>query len=116
MRRTDFVALCLLTLAGDLNAQGRDQVAQSDRGMVVAAHPLATVAGLRILEQGGNAADAAAAAGFAVSVVRPSMNSIGGRNQILIRTSAGEVFGIDGTTQVPEDNTQRGKTFREPML
>jgi gamma-glutamyltranspeptidase len=31
--------------------------------MVVAAQPLATVAGLRILEQGGNAADAAAAAG-----------------------------------------------------
>jgi gamma-glutamyltranspeptidase/glutathione hydrolase len=30
------------------------------------------------------------------------MNSIGGRNQILVRTADGSVFGIDGTTQVPE--------------
>jgi len=102
MRRTIVVALFLVTWVGALNAQGRDQVAQSENGMVVTAHPLATVAGLRVLEQGGNAADAAAAAAFAIAVVRPSMNSIGGRNQILIRNAAGEVFGIDGTTQAPE--------------
>ncbi|UCD24683.1 MAG: gamma-glutamyltransferase [Gemmatimonadota bacterium] len=81
---------------------GRHQVARSTAGVVVAAHPLAAQAGARILEQGGNAADAAVAAAFAVSVVRPSMNSIGGRNQILIRSSDGSVYGIDGTTQVPE--------------
>jgi gamma-glutamyltranspeptidase/glutathione hydrolase len=69
--------------------------------MVTTAHPLATVAGSRILEMGGNAADAAVAAAFAVAVVRPSMNSIGGRNQILIRTGDGQFRGIDGTTQVP---------------
>lgn len=82
-------------------AQGIHQVEHSDRGMVVTAHPLATAAGVRILEMGGNAADAAAAAAFAVAVVRPSMNSIGGRNQILIRDPDGSVHGIDGTTQVP---------------
>lgn len=70
--------------------------------MVVTAHPLATYAGQRILDAGGNAADAAVAAAFAVAVVRPSMNSIGGRNQILVRLPNGEVHGIDGTTQVPE--------------
>ncbi len=83
--------------------QGSYQVARSETGMVVTAHPLATWAGVRILEQGGNAADAAAAAAFAVAVVRPSMNSIGGRNQILVRKPSGAVFGIDGTTQVPTD-------------
>jgi gamma-glutamyltranspeptidase/glutathione hydrolase len=102
MIRTTIFVLLMVIWAGGLLAQGRDQVARSESGMVVAAHPLASVAGLRILEQGGNAADAAVAAGFAVSVVRPSMNSIGGRNQILIRNADGEVFGIDGTTQVPE--------------
>jgi gamma-glutamyltranspeptidase/glutathione hydrolase len=78
-----------------------DQVARSSRGMVVAAQPLATAAGVEMLERGGNAADAAVAAAFAVSVVEPSMNSIGGRTQILVRTPDGSFHGIDATTQAP---------------
>ncbi len=71
--------------------------------MVSAAHPLATDAGVRMLEMGGNAADAAVAAAFAIAVVEPTMNSIGGRNQILVRTADGSFHGIDGTTQAPWD-------------
>ncbi|MBW2465050.1 MAG: gamma-glutamyltransferase [Deltaproteobacteria bacterium] len=71
--------------------------------MVSTGHPLATEAGVRILEMGGNAADAAVAAAFAIAIVEPTMNSIGGRNQILVRTSEGEFYGIDGTTQAPWD-------------
>jgi gamma-glutamyltranspeptidase/glutathione hydrolase len=71
--------------------------------MVATAHPLATDAGVRILEMGGNAADAAVAAAFAIAVVEPSMNSIGGRNQILVRSPDGSFHGIDGTTQAPWD-------------
>jgi len=70
--------------------------------MVVAAQPLATAAGVEMLERGGNAADAAVAAAFAVSVVEPSMNSIGGRTQILVRTAEGTFHGIDATTQAPD--------------
>jgi gamma-glutamyltranspeptidase/glutathione hydrolase len=70
--------------------------------MVVAAQPLATAAGLRMLELGGNAADAAVAAAFAISVTEPSMNSIGGRTQVLVRTPDGRFFGIDATTQAPD--------------
>ncbi len=91
----------LVLLSGNAAAQGRHLRAVSEQGMVVTAHPLATWAGVRILEAGGNAADAATAAAFAASVVRPSMNSIGGRNQILLRLPDGTVRGIDGTTQVP---------------
>ena len=90
------IAATLLLVPALSQAQDRNQVATSSEGMVVTAHPLATFAGHRILQQGGNAADAAVAAAFAVAVVRPSMNSIGGRNQILIRTPSGEVHGIDG--------------------
>ncbi len=79
-----------------------DQVAHSSLGMVVAAQPLATAAGVEMLERGGNAADAAVAAAFAVSVVEPSMNSIGGRTQILVRTADGSFHGIDATTQAPD--------------
>ena len=77
------------------------QVDYSPHGMVAAAQPLATWAGVQMLEMGGNAADAAVAAAFAIAVVEPSMNSIGGRTQILIRLSNGDVRGIDATTQAP---------------
>ena len=88
-------------LPAAVRGQSAPQVARSADGVVVAAQPLAAAAGARMLELGGNAADAAVAAAFAISVVEPSMNSIGGRNQILIRTPDGDVAGIDGTTSVP---------------
>ena len=77
------------------------QVARTSGGVVVAAQPLAAEAGAQMLRRGGNAADAAVAAAFAVSVVEPSMNSIGGRTQILLRLPGGTVAGIDATTQAP---------------
>ncbi|MFV1988194.1 MAG: gamma-glutamyltransferase family protein [Gemmatimonadota bacterium] len=84
-----------------MSGQSAGQIARSANGVVVAAQPLAAAAGTRMLELGGNAADAAVAAAFAIAVVEPSMNSIGGRNQILIRLPNGEIHGIDGTTSVP---------------
>ena len=104
--------LVLLTLAlggtaalvpVESSAQSVRQSGRSQAGMVSAAHPLATDAGVQILEMGGNAADAAVAAGFAIAVVEPTMNSIGGRNQILVATPDGAFHGIDGTTQAPWD-------------
>ncbi len=54
------------------------------RGAIVAGHPLAVAAGLRILHRGGNAVDAAIAAAAAVSVVRPHMSGIGGDGFLLV--------------------------------
>jgi gamma-glutamyltranspeptidase/glutathione hydrolase len=50
----------------------------ADRGMVGAAHPLTAEAGLYILRQGGNAVDAAVAAGLVAAVVMPEMCGLGG--------------------------------------
>ena len=47
-------------------------------GMVATTHWLATAAGMAVLEAGGNAVDAAAAAGFALHVVEPHLNGPGG--------------------------------------
>ncbi len=90
------------------------QVAESSEGVVVAAHPLAAAAGARMLELGGNAADAAAAAAFALAVVEPTMSGLGGRVQILVRRPGGQFHAIDGTTQAPlayDDETAPRASF-----
>lgn len=48
-------------------------------GMVTSLHPLAAMAGMKILLSGGNAFDAAAAAAMAVAVVDPKNSTIGGQ-------------------------------------
>lgn len=53
-------------------------------GVVAAGHYLAAAIGMHVLEQGGNAIDAGVAAGFALNLVKPQSNGIGGEAPILI--------------------------------
>ena len=71
------------------------QTTRSFRGMVSAPHHLAARAGLRVLEDGGNAIEAMVAAAAAIAVVYPHMNSLGGDNFWLIHSPGQDVTGID---------------------
>jgi gamma-glutamyltranspeptidase/glutathione hydrolase len=76
-------------------------VATSQAGMVVSGSPYATEAGVRVLEAGGNAVDAAVAAAFTLAVAEPTQSGLGGRTQMLVVMADGRAHGIDGTTKVP---------------
>jgi len=75
----------------------------ADNGVVSSAHRLASQAGVEMLMNGGNAVDAGAATSFAIGVVEPFMNSIGGGGVINIRLRSGERCVIDGYVMAPKN-------------
>ncbi len=75
---------------------------ENQRGMVVSAHPLASDAGLAMLQQGGNAIDAAIATAFAISVVEPFSAGIGGGGFLLLRQAeTGDIRALDFRERAP---------------
>jgi len=76
-------------------------------GMVSSTHWLATQCGMAVLEQGGNAFDAAVAAGFVLQVVEPHLNGLGGEVPILLwDASRSRVEVICGQGPAPQAATK----------
>ncbi|GAA1874324.1 gamma-glutamyltransferase family protein [Asanoa iriomotensis] len=75
-------------------------------GMVASTHWLASQSGMAVLEAGGNAFDAAVAAGFVLQVVEPHMNGPLGEVPIIGHAAAtGETFVVDGQGPAPAGAT-----------
>jgi gamma-glutamyltranspeptidase/glutathione hydrolase len=75
-------------------------------GMVASTHWLASAAGMAVLEKGGNAFDAAVAAGLVLQVVEPHLNGPGGEVPVIGYDSASaEVFVLDGQGPAPQAAT-----------
>lgn len=70
--------------------------------LVAAAHPLASRAGVEVLQRGGNAIDAAVAVQLVLNVVEPQSSGIGG-GLFLVYFDAGskEIVCLDGREEVP---------------
>jgi gamma-glutamyltranspeptidase / glutathione hydrolase len=75
-------------------------------GMVASTHWLASAAGMAVLEKGGNAFDAAVAAGFVLQVVEPHLNGPGGEVPVIgFDATSGEPFVLDGQGPAPSAAT-----------
>lgn len=77
-------------------------VVRGKRGAVAAGHPLSAEAGLRLLQQGGNAVDAGCAAVLAASVIEFSHFSFGGEVPIIIKPAGGRPAVINGQGTAPK--------------
>lgn len=116
LRKTLFLVLCLFQLfPSNSFAQERPIYSYEDRfhpvvgksGMVSTQEALATQAGLQVLQEGGNAVDAAVTVGFTLAVTLPRAGNVGGGGFMLVHLAdSNETIAIDYREKAPKSATR----------
>lgn len=103
------LALALLTLPAAMEAQDRSQsrsMVSSSLGVVASESVLASQVGARILEQGGNAIDAAIAVNAMMGLIAPMNDGIGGDLfAIVYEARSGKLYGLNASGWAPKGLT-----------
>ncbi len=109
MRSGLLIAMSIITLGQEVLAQSGEgaptwrPVVMGKNGMVAAEHPLQALAGLRVLQSGGNAVDAAVAVFYMTAVTEPSESGLGGDGFLLAYIkSLDRVVLINGSGGAPK--------------
>jgi gamma-glutamyltranspeptidase/glutathione hydrolase len=117
------LGICAFTICSaiSVNAQLVERPLISGRQAVVTSdEPLASMAGMRILQEGGNAFDAAVATAVAVGVLDPRMSSIGGNGFATIYVGkTREVRTLNFYGSAPKratENAYKGKDYSHGIL
>ena len=105
LHRYFLIAIFALAAASQLAASSAVRPVHGTKAMVATVHPEASKVGVAILQQGGNAIDAAVAVGFALAVVYPEAGNIGGGGFMLFRRADGEVHFVDYREKAPAKAT-----------
>ncbi|WCS28350.1 gamma-glutamyltransferase [Methylobacterium sp. NMS14P] len=84
----------------DFEKPGRSE-AFGVSGMAATTHPRATLAAIEVLRAGGNAVDAAVAAGALLAVVEPTQTGIGGDCFVLLKREGQPIVAINGSGAAP---------------
>ncbi|MGL4281125.1 MAG: gamma-glutamyltransferase, partial [Albidovulum sp.] len=85
----------------DFHFPGRSEVIATN-GMAATSHPLAAKIAIDILEQGGNAVDAAIAGAVLLGIAEPQSCGIGGDCFVLLkRPGSEEVIALNGSGRAP---------------
>jgi gamma-glutamyltranspeptidase / glutathione hydrolase len=107
-RPTLSILTCLFVFASSLGAASQqslpykgEQPMRAQHGMVVSVHHLAADAGVEVMQEGGNAVDAAVATGFALAVTHPAAGNLGGGGFLLLRKHNGKTIFLDYREKAP---------------
>src|SRR6185369_3605011 len=106
MHRLTRIFTLLLVLALCASAATTRPIVMGTHGMAASGHPLAARAGMKMLEQGGNAVDAGIAQVLAQAVLEFNLFGLGGECPILIYSAKDKkVFAISGQGVAPRAAT-----------